>query len=181
MRRRLALCLVAVMLTTACARQAPRPVPAESTADIYVAVLRKYLSTPSDNSFAAGTFRLAFVFDRANAAAADPSGSHIDDGTPIPLSDQQKLTSALADLLPVTFVATHDEVLIPAQESPSCKVVRDNGILVTLAPPKDEGTRVTVGISGYVACMGATWLTYVVVRDVAGWKVTGTTGSRAIA
>jgi hypothetical protein len=170
------------MLATACARQTePRDVPAERTADIYIAVLRKYLTTPSDNSFATGTFRLAFVFDRANPDAANPSGSHRDDGTPIPIPDQQKVTSALADLMPVSFVATHDEVLVPAKESPSCMVVRDNGILITLAPPKDEGQRVTVGISGYVACLGATWLTYIVEHDASGWKVTGAPGPRAIA
>jgi len=41
---------------------------------------------------------------------------------------------------------------------------------------------VKVGIFGFFACQGATWLTYV-VENQAGteWTVTGTTGSRAIA
>jgi hypothetical protein len=39
---------------------------------------------------------------------------------------------------------------------------------------------VQVGINGFVACLGATWLTYVVQRDAAGWTATGTTGTAAI-
>jgi hypothetical protein len=38
-----------------------------------------------------------------------------------------------------------------------------------------------VAINGFVACLGATWLTYVLHdQPGAGWRVTGTTGSMAI-
>jgi hypothetical protein len=37
-----------------------------------------------------------------------------------------------------------------------------------------------VAVNGFVACLGATWLTYVVERDQGGWAVTGTTGGMAI-
>jgi hypothetical protein len=182
MRHGLALGLVALMMTPACAQPAlPRDVPAESRADIYIAVLRRYLSTPSENSLPAGTFRRAFVLDRANPSAAEPIASHRGDGEQIPRSDQQRMASALADLMPIDFVATREEVLIPAKESPNCMVVREQGILITLAPPKGEGDGATVGINGYFACLAATWLTYVVKRDASGWTVTGTTGSMAVA
>jgi hypothetical protein len=50
-----------------------------------------------------------------------------------------------------------------------------------LAPPKGDADRVEVGFHGFVACLGATWFTYVVQHDTSGWTVTGTTGPAAIA
>jgi hypothetical protein len=52
---------------------------------------------------------------------------------------------------------------------------------MTLGDPVGDAGRVEVALSGFVACLGATWLTYVVVRDGGGWRVTGTTGPIAVA
>jgi hypothetical protein len=61
-------------------------------------------------------------------------------------------------------------------------VVKDGAILVVVAPPVGAAPKVTVAVHGFVACLGATWLTYVVQRDAAGaWAVTGRTGPYAIA
>lgn len=104
-------------------------------------MLRRYLTTSSENSFPAGTFQRAFVFARASSSAASPGNSSRDEGQP----------------------------------------VRDKGILITPAPPKETGEEVTVAMSGYVACLGATWLTYIVKHDASGWKVTGAPGPRTVA
>jgi hypothetical protein len=60
--------------------------------------------------------------------------------------------------------------------------VRNGGILITLGTVGRDGDEVHVGINGFVACLGATWLTYVLDQEPGtGWRVTGTTGSMAIA
>jgi hypothetical protein len=63
-----------------------------------------------------------------------------------------------------------------------CPQVRNGGILITLGPADGDGHEVRVAVNGFVACLGATWLTYVVRNQPgAGWRVTGTTGPMAIA
>jgi hypothetical protein len=53
--------------------------------------------------------------------------------------------------------------------------------LITLGPPAGSGHQVRVAINGFAACLGATWLTYVLQdQPGAGWQVTGTTGSMGI-
>jgi len=59
-------------------------------------------------------------------------------------------------------------------------VVRDNGIWVLLGPPTTVADQIQVGINGFVACLGATWFTYVVTPNADGWEVTGRTGPAAI-
>ena len=76
----------------------------------------------------------------------------------------------------VTFVADQAEVV---EEIDGCAQVRD-GILITLGEPVGAGDRRTVDVNGFVACLGATWLTYVVERSGGGWVITGTDGSIAI-
>jgi hypothetical protein len=76
-------------------------------------------------------------------------------------------------------LADRKSVLVNAE---GCAEVRGGGILITLGTLDGDDTLVRVGISGFVACLGATWLTYVVQNTVGvGWRVTGTTGARAIA
>jgi hypothetical protein len=54
-------------------------------------------------------------------------------------------------------------------------------VLVTLAPvrgPPGEGTdRLEVGITGFMACLGANGLDFVVQRQAGVWTVTGTTNT----
>ena len=62
-----------------------------------------------------------------------------------------------------------------------CGHVKKGGILITLGPPGGDGHQVQVAVNGFVACLGATWLTYVLQNQPgSGWRVTGTTGSMAI-
>ena len=62
-----------------------------------------------------------------------------------------------------------------------CAHVKDGGILITLGTIDGGGTEVKVAVDGFVACAGATWVTYVVLWESGGWQVTGTTGPRGIA
>jgi len=78
----------------------------------------------------------------------------------------------------VAFVADRNTVI---ETKNGCAQVRDGGILITLGPADGDDHEVRVAINGFVACLGATWLTYVVERRDGGWQVTGTTGSRAVA
>lgn len=182
--RRLAALATVPLLAAACARTGAGDSPASPSsaaassrdAEIYAAVLRRYLTTPGDNSNL--RFRTAFILDHADTTAADPmrtGGS--DTAVTIAPADQRGIATALRDVTTVRFVSSRATVV---EDDAGCATVRDNGILILLAPPKAAGSQFHVGINGFVACLGATWLTYVVTRGSDGWAVTGTTGPVAI-
>jgi len=95
---------------------------------------------------------------------------------PIPEAVQRQM-SELVRSEELIWVDDADDVIL----RDGCPRVRDDGILITLGTIKPLGAEVKVGINGFVACEGATWLTYVVRSGGTGWKVTGTTGDMAIA
>lgn len=204
MRRMLAIGVTAVLFTTGCGRPLPShpqaaltqaaptqaaPTQAATTpavqsatgrkqAEVYEQVLRRYLSTPAENSFPGKAFKTVYVFDHVQSEAADPVGT-TQAGTPIPSDVQTLITASLAQTAAVTFIADKGNVL---DTSAGCASVRDGGILITLGTIDGDDNRATVGLNGYVACLAATWLTYVVHHQPGtGWKVTGTTGAMAIA
>jgi hypothetical protein len=145
-------------------------------AEIYEQVLRRYLSTPGENSFPQ-TFRTVYVLNRAYTDAADPNGTH-GRGAPIAPQAQRQVTAALAGMAHVIFITDRGSVI---EAKGGCGQVRNGGILITLGLPVGKGNDVHVGINGFVACLGATWLTYVLREHRgAGWRVTGTTNSMAI-
>ena len=178
---------VAVVETAGCARTAAGVPPAGEAsagngptaareAAIYVQVLRRYLSTPAENSFSQA-FTTVYVLNQAYPDAADPSGAHRR-GTPIAPQTERQVTAALAGMAHVIFIAGRGSVI---EAKGGCGQVRNGGILITLGPPAGHGNQARVAISGWVACLGATWLTYVLQdQPGAGWRVTGTTGSMAI-
>jgi len=146
-------------------------------AEVYEQVLRRYLSTPAENSFPGQTFKTVYVLDQAYTDAADPSGKH-GRGALIAPRTQRQVTAALAGMANVIFIADRESVI---EARGGCGQVRNGGILITLGPLAGHGHEVRVGINGFVACLGATWLTYVLQdQPGAGWRVTGTTGSMAI-
>lgn len=157
-------------------------------AEVYVQVLRRYLSTPGENSFSERTFKTVYVLDRAHpgagavgrrtSPAGDPRGKH-ERSVPIASNTQNHVTTALAGVAHVAFIADRNTA---TETGEPCAEVRDGGILITLGTVDGDDREVRVGINGFVACDGATWLTYVVHNEPStGWRVTGTTGSRAIA
>jgi hypothetical protein len=88
------------------------------------------------------------------------------------------VTAALAGIAHVIFIADRGSVM---EAGGGCGQVRNGGILITLGLPVSHGHEMQVAINGFVACLGATWLTYVLHdQPGAGWRVTGTTGSMAI-
>jgi hypothetical protein len=90
---------------------------------------------------------------------------------------QRAIAHALTDVGPLTFVAYRDAVI----EHQGCAHVRDDGILVTLGPVDGSGDRVQVGVNGFVACLGANSLTYLVERTSRGWMVSGITAYGPVA
>lgn len=182
MRRILVIVIAAGMLASAaagaagCARGTSSgggPAGAREAA-IYVQVLRRYLTTPAENSFPAHTLKTVYVLDRAypHAAVGDKRGK------PIAQNAQHQIRVALAGIAHVTFIADGDTVV---ETGNGCAQVKDGGILITLGAPDGDDRAVKVAIFGFVACLGATSLTYVVRHQPGtGWRVTGTTGSMAI-
>lgn len=146
-------------------------------AEIYEQVLRRYLGTPAENSFPGRTFKIVYVLNQAYADAADPNGKH-KQGEPVTPQTQRRVTAALAGTARVVFVADSASVV---ETGSGCGQVKNGGILITLGPPAGPANAVRVGINGWVACLGATWLTYVLREQPGvGWQVTGTTGSMAV-
>jgi len=177
MRHLVLLVLVPLVLTGCGSGAADDAAPADGPAQIFAAVLRRYLTTPEESSFGYG-FANIYVLNRTDGRAGEPLGTPAGIGTSISEQDQRTIVEALRDLGTVTFVGSEDEVF---EYIEGCAQVRDGGILMTLGDPVGDGTRVEVAVSGFVACLGATWLTYVVVRDGSDWRVTGTTGPIAVA
>jgi catechol 2,3-dioxygenase-like lactoylglutathione lyase family enzyme len=146
-------------------------------AEVYVQVLHRYLSTPTENSFPDQTFKTIYVLDQAHPDAGDPHGKH-ERGTPIAPNTQHQIMAALAGVAHVAFIADRGTVI---ETKDGCAQARDGGILITLGPANGDDNEVQVAINGFVNCLGATWLTYVVQNQPGtGWRVTGTTGSMAI-
>ena len=146
-------------------------------AEVYIQVLRRYLSTPAENSFPGQAFKTVYVLDRAYRDAADPGGKH-HRGTPITAQTRRQVTAALAGMAHLVFITSRDSVI---ETRDGCGQVKNGGILITLGPPAVVGHQVHVAVNGWVACLGATWLTYILQRQPgSGWRVTGTTGTMAI-
>ncbi len=186
--------VLAVFLLTACVQPGSQPGQPSSSATpgtatpstspaaptkqaaIFAAVLRRYLSTPGENSFP-DPFETAYILSRTDPSAADPMSGGTPAGTPITAAEQSYLVETLRDLTEVEFVASPEEVLTTVD---GCAQAPEGAILIRVSPPDGDGEQVEVGINGFVACLGATWLTYVVERDGGGWTVTGATGAMAI-
>jgi len=147
-------------------------------AEVYEQVLRRYLTTSNENSFSEKTFKAVFVLDQAHVNAGDPDARK-KPGVPIPLGTQTELVAALASTATLEFIADSAGVVL---DKDGCARVKDDGILITLGTIEGDDKVVVVGISGFVACMGATWLTYVVHNPTGtGWTVKGTTGHVTVA
>lgn len=172
---RAAVTIVAVVLAAGCTfYRAPTAAPGE----VYEQVLRRYLTMPKENSFPENVSKAVYVLDRAYANAGRP-GSGPKDGVAIPVDAQDRIVHGLASLTAVKFIADKESVL---DHSNGCDQVKDGGILVTLGTFDGDDREAKVGVYGFVACRGATWLTYVVEKSSGtGWTVKGTTGPKGTA
>src|SRR5215469_18869746 len=123
-------------VTQAPVTQAPVTGAAATEAEVYVQVLRRYLSTPGENSFPGRAFTTVYVLGQSYQDAADPNGTHRR-GVPIAPQVQREVTAALAGMAHVTFVAGRGSVLESAN---GCEQVRNGAILITLGPPIGRGS-----------------------------------------
>ena len=110
----------------------PAAVPAAEAkeAEVYIQVLRRYLSTPGENSFP-DAFKTVYVLNQAYTDAADPNGKH-GRGALIAPQAQRQVTAALAGMAHVVFIADRGSVI---EARGGCGQVRNGGILITLGPP----------------------------------------------
>jgi hypothetical protein len=197
--RRVVFVTVSVVLllaaATACGRpatapeagpsQGPRQGPGEGPSDraaIYAAVLLTFIAHSAEGA-GAGMPTVVYVFDTTSPNAGPAMGQG-GQGDAIPAADQTAILAAIRGRsgVPVSFVASGKDLII----SPNgCPQVRDGGVIVTLAPVPttvEGGTdRVEVGVTGFVACLGAVGLAYVVERQSGGWVVSDTTHEMSIA
>jgi hypothetical protein len=151
------------------------PTRVDQQTQIYAAVLRQYLT--SGDAGVDYRFPQIFVLDHAVAGAGAP-GHGAPGGGPIPPAARRAITHALTDVGPLTFVASGEAVIVRRN---GCAGVRDNGILVTLGPVDGTGDRVQVGLNGFVACLGANSLTYMVRQTSSDWTVAGITALGPVA
>jgi len=169
-RRVLALVVPWCLLVGACGGPSPGPEEDRDIA-IYAAVVRHMTSEEGQ----ASGFRVIYVLDRLMEHADDPDDPG--EGTPLSADDQDALREGLAEVAPVEFVSSREEVTGPQAEGGR---VQNGGILLTLGPIRGDDDRVLVPASSYLANLAGTWQTWVVERGPEGWRVTGTEGPVAI-
>jgi hypothetical protein len=151
------------------------PTPVDRQAPIYAAVLRQYLTSGGghdggDAGFGGHRFPQIFVLDHAVAGVGGPGEQGAAGGAPISPAVRGEITHALVDVGPLSFVPSPEAVIV---DRDGCAGVRDQGILITLGPVEEVNGQVQVGVYGFVACLGASSLTYRVERTSGGWRVAG--------
>src|SRR5215469_13393229 len=109
----------------------------DAEAEIYAQVLRRYLSTPAENSFPGQAFKTVYVLDQAYRDAADPNGKH-ERGTPITAATQHQVMADLAGMARVVFITNRHSVI---EARSGCGQVKNGSILITLGPPVGDGHR----------------------------------------
>jgi hypothetical protein len=149
--------------------------PLDRQAPIYAAVLRQYLTSGGghdggDAGFGGHRFPQIFVLDHAVAGVGGPGEQGAAGGAPISPAVRGEITHALVDVGPLSFVPSPEAVIV---DRDGCAGVRDQGILITLGPVEEVNGQVQVGVYGFVACLGASSLTYRVERTSGGWRVAG--------
>jgi hypothetical protein len=92
----------------------------------------------------------------------------------IPIEVQERVRAALAAHTEVRFVEDPRSVVQPDS------LVRDHGVLITLAPVPPTGRPVKIGARSYVGNLGRTSITFIVDGTGSRWGVTGTTGVYAV-
>ena len=194
MRRRLVITVGAGVLaavavgTAGCTRNVPvgappaQEVPAGDwpagvkEAEVYALVLGRYLSTPAESSFN-GRFKTVYVLDHVLPDAARELGTR-ERGTAIAENTQRHIKSALAGVAQVVFIANGDTVI---EDKDTCAHVRNGDILIDLGPVNGDDREAQVYVGGFVGCVGASGVTYVVRNQPdTGWRVKGTTGGPRI-
>jgi hypothetical protein len=151
-------------------------------AAIYSAVIRQLVMKNNTFGSAPTSFKVVYVLDRPIESAADPE-AHVSGGnSQEAFSESLKaaVRTRLTDLPPVKFVRTRSSVVVGEKAHSSPGHVRTGGVLITLGPIRGDEGKVRVANSWWMNGLAAQWLTYVLDRQGAGWKVTGISGPIAI-
>jgi hypothetical protein len=196
MKARIAGLVAAVMLLGACDADTPQPTAGPSpnatprstagptpptaseqrTIAIYSAVVRRLIT--KDHTFGGGPspFDHLFIVDGAVKKAGDPMEQRRPT-QPFSHAIKRGLRQNLADLPTMDFVSNPDSARLGKR---GLNGVRDNGVIITLAPIEGDGLKVEVPNSLWCGGLCGQWLTYVVKLEDERWRVTGQTGPYAI-
>ena len=141
--------------------QSPTP---QRSAAIYAAVVRAYVT--------GNTYEHIYILDGVDPDAGNPdSGSRKREPFSVDLRDA--LRAELADLPGMRFVRDPDSAW-------GVSNVPRGSVLITLGPITGNGDRVTVPNSFVCGELCAQWLTSVVQRTGAAWRVHGHVGPVAV-
>jgi len=151
-------------------------------AAIYSAVIRQLVMKNNTFGSAPTSFKVVYVLDRPIESAADPEAQVSGGSSQEAFSESLKaaVRTRLTDLPPVKFVRTRSSVVVGEKAHSSPGHVRAGGVLITLGPIRGDEGKVRVANSWWMNGLAAQWLTYVLDRQGAGWKVTGISGPIAI-
>jgi ABC-2 type transport system permease protein len=142
-------------------------------ADIYAAVVRQLYTV--DHTFGNNPPKMPriYIVTTTDDKAGDPGGAS---ASPATLTEemQQSISERLKDLpAEIHYVSGRKEVPLNAQDG----AVMDSGVIITLGNVfAREDSQMQVAGSIYFASLAAGGKTYILEKDGALWKITGTTG-----
>jgi hypothetical protein len=143
----------------------------ERAADIYAAVISALIAGghPHFDPWPPVTY-----IDATARSSAGPVAVRDVVTSPIPAEVQRRVGEALAAHTEVRFVDDPQSVIQPDSR------VRDQGVLVTLAPVPAAGRPAEIGARSYLGNLGRKSCTFIVDETGGRWHVTGTTGIFAV-
>ena len=139
----------------------------DRSAAIYVAVVSALIAGGYANH---DPWLLVTYIDATARSSAGPVAVSQVVTRPIPIEVQERVRAALAARTEVRFVEDPRSVIQPDS------LVRDHGVLITLAPVPPTGRPVRIGARSYLGNLGRKSLTFIVDGTGSRWRVTGTTG-----
>jgi hypothetical protein len=169
----------AVALLASCVASSKPPTKAQGEAErtvaIYASVIRQLVTKDHTFGGADPGFKAVYVIDGPVKGAGDPytTVDALVSETPFGPDVKEGLRTALAELPPLTFVQDRRSVITAGH-------VINHGVLLTLGPILGAGPDVKVSNNLWIGNVGGQWLTYVLKKAGAGWKVMGTDGPVAI-
>ena len=178
---------LAALVTTGCtyASDGPDSVPPRevgqrvgSETHIYAAVIRRLVTR--DHTFGRGPspFLYVYVVNGAIETAGHAVGDHFGPASQtFPPRLREGLQRRLQDLPPLRFIRHGNDVRRGQQGMGG---VKNDGVIISLGRIERNRGRVEVATGLWCGGTCGQWLTYVLERDVVGWRITGTTGPYAI-
>jgi hypothetical protein len=154
----------------------------QRNAAIYRAVIRQILMKDGTFGSTPTRVKVVYVLNRPIEGAADPEVQQTSGSSPEAFSETLKtaIRARMAELPPVKFGPTRNPVVVGDKAGSSPGHVKAGGVLITLGPIVGDEGKVRVANSWWMNGLSGQWLTYVLDRQGAEWKVTGISGPIAI-